>query len=223
MVCSADGPLADRRSTWCKVLCDAELRWLCIRCTHPTRGAESMSAYRRWFVPGGTYFFTVVTYNRYPFFRDPSAVDMLRDSWLKTQANLTFTNIASVVLPDHFHCLWSLPPNDDDFSKRLKSIKDRFTMTWLASGGHEEAVSESARSRGCRGIWQPRFWEHVIRDEDDLENHFDYIHFNPVKHGYVTHPSQWPHSTYHRYVSSGHYSSHWGHQCPKHIETLELE
>jgi putative transposase len=182
-----------------------------------------MSDYRRYFVKGGTYFFTVVTYHRHPFFRSDLARDLLRQTWLATQTELPFTNIASVLLHDHFHCLWTLPPSDKNFSDRLQKIKCDFTSAWLAHGGYEVAVSRSQKARGNRGVWQRRFWEHVIRDEQDLENHFDYIHFNPVKHRYVERPFDWPWSTFHRYVALGHYSSDWGRQCPEHIRDQEWE
>lgn len=182
-----------------------------------------MSDYRRWFVPGATYFFTVVTYNRFPFFRDSSAIELLRSAWRDTLRELPCENIASVLLHDHFHCLWALPVRDCDYSIRLKRLKDHFTSEWLAQGGHEETVTPSQKRRGHRGIWQRRFWEHTIRDEVDLENHFDYIHFNPVKHGYVNRPADWPHSTFHRYFRSGHYSTEWGRQCPDHIRDVDWE
>ncbi len=182
-----------------------------------------MSDYRRLFVPGATYFFTVVTYNRYPFFRDPTAQDHLRRAWLDIQSQLPFENLASVLLHDHFHCLWILPLGDSDYSNRMKRIKERFTCDWLAQGGHEVPVTDSQKRRGNRGIWQRRFWEHTIRDDADLENHFDYIHFNPGKHEYVSRPLDWPHSTFHQYVASGHYLADWGRQCPSHIQGFECE
>ncbi len=182
-----------------------------------------MSDYRRWYVPGGTYFLTVVTYKRYPFFRDASAVNLLREAWTKVQREKSFTNVASVLLHDHFHCLWTLPAGDDDYATRIKIIKDYFTSQWLSKGGLELPVTPSRAKRGNRGIWQRRFWEHVIRNEDDLKNHFDYIHFNPVKHSYVTRPLDWPHSTFHRYVREEHYASTWGSLCPEHIKDCEWE
>lgn len=182
-----------------------------------------MSSYRRWFVPGGTYFFTVVTYKRHPFFADSLAQNLLRTAWIDVQREIGFTNLASVLLPDHFHCLWTLPPGDDNYSIRLKSIKDCFTSEWLSRGGYELQLTPSQTKRGHRGIWQRRFWEHVIRDATDLERHFDYIHFNPVKHGYVTRPKDWPHSTFGRYLRTGHYTSEWGSRCPIHIEDCDWE
>ncbi|MFN5274938.1 MAG: REP-associated tyrosine transposase [Planctomycetota bacterium] len=182
-----------------------------------------MSNYLRYYVPGGTYFFTVNTYRRYPFFRNETAIELLRNSWLNIQKEQPFTNIASVLLPDHFHCLWSLPTDDDDFSTRIKRIKDGFTNAWLAGGGYELPVSESKRKNGNRGIWQPRFWEHWIRDLRDLENHFDYIHYNPTKHGYCQRPADWPYSTIHKYIKMGHYHEDWGKIIPNNIKNLDFE
>ncbi|MFN7318777.1 MAG: REP-associated tyrosine transposase [bacterium] len=182
-----------------------------------------MSAYRRWFVPGGTYFFTVVTYQRYPFFKDETARDILRKAWCETNNIRPYKNLASVLLHDHFHCMWTLPDGDLNFSARIKSIKDIFTTNWLAIGGHEVLPSKSQKERGNRGIWQRRFWEHLIQDESDLEKHFDYIHYNPVKHNYASRPADWPHSTFHRYVQSGHYDNNWGNTLPMHIKDLNYE
>ena len=182
-----------------------------------------MSDYLRYYVPGGTYFFTVNTYGRYPFFGEERAIDLLRESWNTIQKESPFINIASVLLPDHFHCLWSLPSGDMDFSTRLKRIKDGFTQPWLASGGYEVPVTDSQKRKGNRGIWQRRFWEHCIRDARDLENHFDYIHYNPTKHGYRFRPADWPYSTIHKYIKMGHYHKDWGSTLPSNIKNIELE
>ena len=182
-----------------------------------------MSEYLRYYVPGGTYFFTVNTYRRYPFFKDGTAIELLRVSWKTIQEEMPFENVASVLLPVHFHCLWSLPLGDKDFSTRLKRLKDGFTEAWLERGGYELPVTESQRKNGNRGVWQRRFWGHCVRDVRDLENHFDYIHYNPTKHGYCVRPSEWQYSTIHRYIKMGHYHKDWGRICPEHIKTLEFE
>src|SRR5262245_33093340 len=117
---------------------------------------------------------------------------------------------AIVLLWDHLHCLWSLPPQDQDFSGRWQDIKQRFTAAWLENGGTEATVTSSQARRGHRGVWQRRFWEHLIRNEEDLEAHCDYIHYNPVKHGYVTRPRDWPWSSFHRFVRDGVYPLDWG-------------
>jgi putative transposase len=118
--------------------------------------------------------------------------------------------IAMVLLPEHLHALWALPSGDSNYSIRWSYTKGRFTNAWLASGGREPASPAMGTKEGRRGVWQRRFWEHTIRDESDLEAHFDYIHYNPVKHGLVDSPRDWPWSTFHRWVSAGHYQPHWG-------------
>ncbi|MFN5951300.1 MAG: REP-associated tyrosine transposase [Pirellulaceae bacterium] len=182
-----------------------------------------MPDYRRLMVPGGIYFLTVVTKNRFPYFQNSGACEILKQSWLKTMKEMPFHNLASVLLPDHFHCLWILPPGDTKFSKRIGRIKSRFTIAWLRQDGFESVVSESNSKHGNRGIWQRRFWEHLIRDEKDLESHFDYIHYNPVKHGYVSQSIDWKYSTFMNYVESGHYDSTWGTTVPESIRHLDVE
>ncbi len=111
-----------------------------------------MSDYRRWFVAGRTYFFTVVTYNRYPLFRDPHARELLGNAIRNVLVEHPFQLFAMVLLWDHLHCLWILPPGDEAYPARWKAIKDEFTTAWLAAGGHEEPVTSSQRARGHRGI-----------------------------------------------------------------------
>jgi putative transposase len=125
-----------------------------------------------------------------------------------------FHTIAMVVLPDHLHCVWSLPLGDPDFSTRWKKIKRDFTLRWIEVDGKDTPVSAPRLSRGERGVWQRRFWEHQVRDEEDLDHCRDYIHFSPVKHGYVTKPSEWPWSTYARFVDAGDYPPDWGTTLP---------
>jgi len=157
-----------------------------------------MPDYRRYRVPGGTYFFTVNLLER----RLDTLVrhiNVLREAVRKTRRERPFHIDAWVVLPDHMHCIWTLPPGDDDFSNRWKSIKIRFVQAIP----HTERRSPVRIAKGERGIWQRRFWEHVIRDEADYEHHVNYIHWNPVKHGLVKKVSDWPFSTFHRYVQAG--------------------
>ena len=118
-----------------------------------------------------------------------------------------FDIVAVVLLPDHCHLLMQLTNGDGDFSRRLSVIKSLFSRQVPKT---DERVSASRASRRERGIWQRRFWDHVIRDERDLRNHVDYIHYNPVKHGYVRRAIDWPHSTFHRYLTEGVYMPDWG-------------
>lgn len=174
-----------------------------------------MPEYRRFYRPGGTYFFTVVTNARAPIFVHPVARALLADALRTTQSLDPFDIFAFVLLPDHLHTLWSLPPADDDFSGRWKRVKSLFTHHYLHAGLPEQSVSSSRSNRNNRGVWQRRFWEHLIRDQDDLNQHLDYLHYNPVKHGHATCPHAYPFSTFHRFVRQGHYPIDWHCQCPK--------
>jgi len=165
---------------------------------------ESSMRYRRAFTPGGAYFFTVTLADRSSRLL-VERVDVLRDAFAWVRAGHPFTIDAIVVLPDHIHAIWTLPPGDTDFPTRWSLIKAAFSR----AVDNTEYVNASRRPRGERGIWQRRFWEHLIRSGDDLAAHVDYIHYNPVKHGYVLHPIDWPHSSIHRYVAAGRLPGDW--------------
>jgi putative transposase len=182
-----------------------------------------MSDYRRWYVPGGTYFFTLVTYRRYPFFQDRFARELLGQTMREVKKELPFETIAAVLLWDHLHCIWTLPSGDADYSTRWKRVKGEFTRRWLDAGGMELPVTASRRARGERGVWQRRFWEHTALEEEDIEVRFDYIHYNPVKHGYVKRPGDWTWSTFGRYVALGHYEEDWGSTDLPHLQGLQFE
>jgi putative transposase len=117
---------------------------------------------------------------------------------------------AIVLLPDHLHTIWTLPPGDVDYSGRWNWIKHEFTRLWLEGIGTESKISESRRREGRRGVWQPRFWEHTIESDEDFERHFDYLHYNPVKHGLAASPGDWKWSSFHRWVRLGVYPRDWG-------------
>lgn len=170
-----------------------------------------MSHFRRCYVPGGSYFFTVVTERRARILANDLARDLMRAAFRDClQRWPAFRVDAMVMLPDHLHAIWTLPPNDMDYSKRWGAIKKHFTQSWLANGGIEKPVSNSRIRYRRRGVWQRRFMEHTLRDEQDYARHFDYIHYNPVKHGLVTCPRDWPYSTFHHWLNKGAYVSHWG-------------
>ena len=163
-----------------------------------------MPDYRRNRVSGGTFFFTVNLLDR----RSDLLVrhiDAPRAAVRRVRAGAPFDIDASVVLPDHMHCLWTLLQGDTDFSGRWRAIKIAFAKS-LPSVEPRSAVMTR---RGERGIWQRRYWEHTIRDDRDFAVHFDYIHFNPVKHGLVKHPADWRHSTFRRCVANGLYPLGW--------------
>jgi putative transposase len=150
-----------------------------------------MVRYRRNFVPGGMFFFTVTLDDR----RSSALVDhvaLLRTAFRKTRGEQSFAIDAIVILPDHLHAIMTLPTGDSDFSGRWRRIKSAFTRGVVAAG-----VSVSRNHRGEYSLWQKRFWEHTIRDDGDFERCANYIHFNPVKHGLVSSPAAWPFSSLH--------------------------
>lgn len=163
-----------------------------------------MSRYRRNLVPGGTYFFTVNV-------RDRSSsllveqIAALREAVRLTRAEMPFQIDAWVVLPEHVHCVWTLPAGDADYPARWQAIKSRFSHALPAT----EPRTAVMRRRADRGIWQMRYWEHTIRDTRDYVAHVDYVHFNPVKHGLVADAGSWPYSTFHRAVARGAYPPDW--------------
>jgi len=166
--------------------------------------------YRRYFVEGGTYFFTLVTAHRQPLFNDPWARYLLGRAMRQQRDTRPFETVAIVLLRDHLRAIWALPPGDSDYSSRWQAIKATFTLEWLRLGGQEATVSAGYEAQRRRGVWQPRFIEHTIRDEDDFSAHADYLHYNPVKHGLAKCPKDWPWSSFHRFVQLGHYDPHWG-------------
>lgn len=179
-----------------------------VRKAHPTFFAP-MPNYRRANITGGTYFFTVNTLRRLPILTEPPVRAALREAIRQTRAIHSFDIDAWVLLPDHLHCIWTLPEGDADFSIRWAKIKRYVSKECRAEFGAQD-LSESRNKRREAGLWQRRFWEHQIRDDADLARHVDYIHWNPVKHELVAQASDWPYSTFHRYVGAGVYSSDWG-------------
>jgi putative transposase len=163
--------------------------------------------YRRAYHPGGSFFFTVVTQKRQPLLAAAEAVEVLRQAFRTVQATRPFTLEAMVVLPDHLHCVWTLPDGDADFPTRWRLIKTWFTKHCDPCLRQENA---GRNTNTTQGIWQHRYWEHALRDETDFARHLDYIHYNPVKHGYAVSAMAWPYSSFHQYVKRGIYPADWG-------------
>ncbi|WP_026601525.1 REP-associated tyrosine transposase [Methylomonas sp. 11b] len=164
-----------------------------------------MPNYRRAFIPGGTWFFTVNLLERKNNDLLVREIDLLRATVRTVRNRYPFQIDAWVVLPEHMHAVWTLPPGDADFSKRWRLIKSRFSRALPKT----EYRSNVRKMAGERGIWQRHFWEHCIRDEQDFERHVDYVHVNPLKHGLVTRVKDWPYSSFHRYIEKGVYSANW--------------
>jgi len=202
-----------------------------------------MPNYRRARVKGGTFFFTVVSYQRRPILCHDPIRGALRQAIRSVQTERPFNIDAWVLLPDHLHCIWTLPFDDSDFSTRWAMIKRHVTLATTkrvscsaahgavrvrfsqhAELGAEGRISHAARN-GARSapyisgsrvkrhegyLWQRRFWEHAILDQEDFKRCIDYLHWNPVKHGYVSRVADWSFSTFHRYVRQGVYGRDWG-------------
>ena len=161
--------------------------------------------YRRANVKGGTYFFTVNLFDR----KGSLLVDeiyILRNAMSLAIQRHPFTIDAIVILPEHLHALWTLPQGDNDFATRWMLIKTGFSRQILKG----EHCIASRKKKGERGIWQRRYWEHFIRDERDYNHHVEYIHYNPVKHGYVNRASDWQYSSIHRFIANGTIDRNWG-------------
>jgi putative transposase len=150
-----------------------------------------MTGYRRNFIAGGCFFFTVNLADRRQSLLTEH-IDELRNAFRKVRQQHPFTIDAMVVLPDHLHAVWTLPEGDAKFAMRWRLIKSVFSHG-LPAG---ERISGSRAAKGERGIWQRRYWEHTVRDESDFERHVDYIHINPVKHGLVARVRDWPFSSF---------------------------
>ena len=161
-----------------------------------------MSDYRRYYINGGTWFFTVNLKNRQSHLLINRITELRAAIHCVRRVKPFYIN-ACVVLPEHLHCIWTLPEDDCDFSSRWREIKKRFTKSLM-----------------LQTVWQPRFWEHAIRGEDDYRRHIDYIYINPLKHGWVSRVRDWPFSTFHRDVRQGGYPMDWAGDI-NHLETGE--
>lgn len=172
---------------------------------------EAMMDYRRVWQAGGSYFFTVVTHQRQHLLTQNEYLKYLRQAFQHVRKKRPFTIDAIVILPDHLHCLWKLPPDDDDFATRWRLIK-HFVSCGINKNLNNKEV-----------IWQKRYWEHCIRNESDWKNHMDYIHYNPVKHGYVTSPMEWSYSSFSNAVEKGLYNKNWGENLNSEIVQMNFE
>ncbi|NHI00795.1 transposase [Oceanimonas sp. MB9] len=160
--------------------------------------------YRRMWRQGGTFFFTVTLADRRRALLTEH-ITLLREAFRQVKRRHPFELDAIVVLPEHLHALMTLPEGDTDYAKRWHLIKSGFSRRLPTT----EWRSDSRQRRRERGIWQRRYWEHLIRNERDFRHHVDYIHYNPVKHGYVNAVKDWPYSSFHRYVRAGLLPEDW--------------
>ena len=163
-----------------------------------------MVRFRRNYVPGGSYFFTVTLRDRGSRMLTDH-LDLLRAAFREVRRERPFTIDAIVILPEHIHAVMTMPEGDADYSGRWREIKGTFSRSLVRSG-----IALARDARGEYRLWRRRFWEHTIRDENDLRLHVDYIHFNPVKHGWVSRAADWPYSSSHQFVRRGWLDAEWG-------------
>jgi putative transposase len=182
-----------------------------------------MPNYRRAYIPGSTVFLTLVTYQRSPLFTTSNNITHLRQALNTVLIEMPFQFIGGVVLPDHLHFLWTLPEQDSNYSKRVGRMKVLFTQALRGKRCLPTTVSLSRQKHRESNVWQRRFWEHTIRDDADFWRHFDYLHYNPVKHGLVKCPHEWEISSFHRWVDRGVYERNWGcHHTERSEEIMEM-
>ncbi len=165
-------------------------------------------SYRRAQSPGATYFFTVITHRRQPLFQSSENIQLLRGAFHQIKQTHPFALEAIAVLPDHLHALWTLPEGDANFSTRWRLIKEYVTRR--VDPSYRQPRSNLQLSKQEQAVWQRRFWEHQIQGDRDYEQHLNYIHYNPVKHGYVDCPRSWEYSSFRKYVQAGVYAEDWG-------------
>jgi putative transposase len=158
-----------------------------------------------------------------PLFSDARACRMLGSLLRRARRRWPFTIDAMVLLPEHLHAIWSLPPGDTAYAMRWGWIKKEFSKAWLEIGGVERSVTSGESRQSRRGVWQTRFWEHTIQSEDDFERHFDYVHYNPVRHGLARCPRDWARSSFHRWVRAGVYPIDWGCELRQPLDFRDLE
>lgn len=179
-----------------------------------------MPNYKRYYLPNHFVFVTVVTHNRNKILL--GNVDLLRQCIQKTKEKFVFDIFAIVILPNHFHMILK-PTNIKEFSVIVGSIKRRFTKA-IEEKFKDTNISESKIKRKEKGVWQRRFFEHLIKSDKDLYNHLDYIHYNPIKHGYTKNVKDWEHSSFKKFVELGNYENNWGNSLEvKHLEELNLD
>ena len=154
-----------------------------------------------------------MTYQRQNLFADAVRLEQLRQSLREVKKKRPFVIIAAVVLPNHLHCIWRLPTGDTDYSTRWQMIKTDFSRH----------IPAKTLKDGSKSVWQPRFYDHLIRDDDDFRRHLDYIHYNPVKHGFVAIPCEWPQSSFQRFVAIGWYDKDWGNVVPPDVTDMDHE
>ena len=171
-----------------------------------------MPNFRRYYVPNAIYFIVAVTRDRRPVFAEEANAGLFYNVIRQVRQIKPFSLLAHSLIPDHVNLLIK-PTGEADISRIMLSIQRTFTLAYKRTHGITTSLS----------LWQPRFWDHIIRDENDLKRHLDYIHYNPMKHGLTTHPEDHPYSSYHHWLERGYYEEGWGHSEPENVKGMDLE
>lgn len=179
-----------------------------------------MSQYRRLYIPGGTIFLTIVTYQRQRIFAKSENIALLKNAIAKIRTEKPFEITGAVVLPDHLHFLWTLPANDSNYSYRVSRLKVLFTKSLRGKKYQPQNTSTSRIKHRESDVWQRRFWEHTIKNENEFENFLNYIHYNPIKHGLVSCPHLWQYSSFKTYINKGVYEKNWACICEGKMATI---
>ena len=173
---------------------------------------QDMTDIRRYYVPNAIVFITQVVQDRKPIFKNERYLELLRSTLRRAKELHPFSMLGYVFLYDHFHLLIR-PTGKSNFSQIMHSLKPNFTKAYKQSMGTTDSIK----------FWQRRFWDHIIRDEDDLKRHIDYIHYNPVKHGFAECPEDYAHSSYRYWLEQGYYECGWGHSEPQYLRSMDFE
>jgi len=158
---------------------------------------------------------------RYPIFKEATSIKLLKKCFQSVMKTRPFNIDAIAIMPDHLHTIWTLPEDESDYSIRWNLIKGSFSRSY--GGSNSRKITESMQKKGEKGIWQRRFWEHLIRNQEDFNRHCDYIHYNPVKHGLVNSPSEWEFSSFKKFVEKGIYNKDWGKVIKGYLVEMDLE
>ena len=158
--------------------------------------------YKRYFIPNSMVFITIVTYNRKQFLLE--YINLIKQSLNYAKSKIMFNIVAIAILKDHIHIIIK-PKVINEYPNIVKYFKTYFSRQINIDNSN---LSEGKKHKKEKGVWQSRYWAHIILDENDLYKHIDYIHYNPMKH-YNVAPRDWKFSTFMRFVNNNYYDINW--------------
>jgi len=174
--------------------------------------------YKRVFIPNSYVHLIIVAYDRKDIFI--KNIELLRNAFIDAKKYFNYEIVAICVLPNHIHVILN-PDNIIEYPKIITSIKYYFSKNYNVG---VETPTYGYINKGEKGIFQRRYFEHTICSQDELNNHINYIHYNPVKHEYVQYVKDWEYSSFHKFVENNLYDINWGSSTDiENIKNLELE